>query len=406
VVDYRDSKIYFIFSITFVAIMGVALIAPGLPTIRKEMGLDQTEIGLMVTFFTVPGMFLAPLMGIFSDKLGRKEILTPSLLLFGVAGFLCAFTDQFELLLLLRGLQGIGGAGLLLLTNIIIGDLYASYDRTEVLGRNGSVQNFGMAFYPVLGGILTVVLGWYAPYLLFLLTIPLGLLIWMFLDIPQPKQSSQQVVEYLRGAIHDLQNLDAIIALFAGMCTFALLFGPIMTYFGEFLNQEFQTEADMIGLVLSTSSMAAVIFSFQIRWFAQRWSPSRIFAIGFTLFGISLGMVPFLPTVSFFFLAALIFGIGQGLILPIVLSQILNQAPPERRGIVVSLLSAVLRTGQSLGPVIFGLLLIHFTLGQAFLLIAVVILLISLPPLIKTLITRKTELGDEKHALEAHNYVE
>jgi MFS family permease len=88
------------------------------------------------------------------------------------------------------------------------------------------------------------------------------------------------------------------------------------------------------------------------------------------------------------------------------LSQILKQASPERRGIVVSLLSAVLRTGQSLGPVIFGLLLIPFTLGQVFLLLAVVILLISLPPLIKTFITGKTELGDEKHAAKAHRYVE
>ncbi|MHA2174185.1 MAG: MFS transporter [Candidatus Hodarchaeales archaeon] len=390
-VNYRDSKIYFIFSTTFLAIMGVALIAPGLPTIRKELGLDQAEIGLMVTFFTVPGMFFAPFVGTISDKFGRKEILTPSLLLFGITGSLCAVTDQFELLLFLRGLQGIGGAGLLLLTNIIIGDLYINYDRTEVLGRNGSVQNFGMASYPVIGGILTVIFGWYAPYLLFLLTIPLGLLMWKFLDIPQPKRSSQSIGEYLRGAIQDLQNRDAIVALLAGLGTFALLFGPILTYLGEFLSQEFQTEANMIGLVLSATSMTAVIVSFQIRWFAQRWSPSRIFVTGFTLFGISLIMIPFLPTVISFFVVSFIFGTGQGMIIPIILSQILKHASPERRGIVVSLLSAVLRTGQSFGPFIFGLLLLQFTLGQVFALVGAFILLVSIPPLVKTFLTGKTE---------------
>ncbi|MHA2239731.1 MAG: MFS transporter, partial [Candidatus Hodarchaeales archaeon] len=188
-----------------------------------------------------------------------------------------------------------------------------------------------------------------------------------------------------------LQNRDAIVALLAGLGTFALLFGPILTYLGEFLSQEFQTEANMIGLVLSATSMTAVIVSFQIRWFAQRWSPSRIFVTGFTLFGISLIMIPFLPTVISFFVVSFIFGTGQGMIIPIILSQILKHASPERRGIVVSLLSAVLRTGQSFGPFIFGLLLLQFTLGQVFALVGAFILLVSIPPLVKTFLTGKTE---------------
>jgi MFS transporter, ACDE family, multidrug resistance protein len=75
-------------------------------------GLAGAGRGLLITVFTLPGVFLTPVAGVLSDKFGRKTVLIPSLLLFGVAGGACALARDFELLLGLRVLQGVGAATL------------------------------------------------------------------------------------------------------------------------------------------------------------------------------------------------------------------------------------------------------------------------------------------------------
>ena len=120
----RDRNVYFIFSVTLVAVMGVASITPAFPTIIDYFDLSTTDIGLLITVFTVPGVILTPLMGILADRLGRKSILVPSLILFGAAGVLCAFAQNYHQLLLLRVFQGIGATSLGSINITLVGDLY------------------------------------------------------------------------------------------------------------------------------------------------------------------------------------------------------------------------------------------------------------------------------------------
>ena len=101
-------SIFIILTITIISIMGVSTVLPALPEIEKVFHLNTTEVGLILTVFTLPGVFLAPLAGIIVDKYGRKSVLIPSLLLFGFSGIACAFAPSFHILLLLRIIQGIG----------------------------------------------------------------------------------------------------------------------------------------------------------------------------------------------------------------------------------------------------------------------------------------------------------
>ncbi|MFX0115709.1 MAG: MFS transporter [Candidatus Hodarchaeota archaeon] len=375
-VSYREPRLYFIFSTTLFAVIGVSLIAPILPTMREELELDRAQIGLMVTFFTVPGIFLAPLAGIFADKYGRKAVLVPSLFIFGLAGSACALVNQFEFLLLLRALQGIGGSGLMALATTIIGDLYTGSDRADVLGKNASVLSVGTATYPIIGGFLAALLGWYAPFLLFFLAVPLGMLIWKFADLPSPEKSSNPIKEYFHATLLDLWNIEALLSLLVGIYAFILLYGALYAYSGEFLREKFEADADVIGILLSTSSISTAIFASKARWIAERVSPLKIFTLSLVLQGIALGFIFIIPRIEYFLIVTFFFGAGHGLAVPILQSEIARQAPHERRGIVMSLLSSVIRTGQSLGPLLFGLLLTRFSLSQAFAMMAGITLFI------------------------------
>jgi MFS transporter, ACDE family, multidrug resistance protein len=83
---YRDHNLHVLFGVTLMAVLGVSSITPALPEIRDAFGVTSGQVGLLITVFTLPGIALTPILGILSDRHGRKKILTPALLLFGVAG--------------------------------------------------------------------------------------------------------------------------------------------------------------------------------------------------------------------------------------------------------------------------------------------------------------------------------
>jgi MFS family permease len=57
--------------------------------------ISPQNIGLLITVFTFPTVILSPIIGVMADRFGRKKILVPSLILFGLAGTACAFARDF-----------------------------------------------------------------------------------------------------------------------------------------------------------------------------------------------------------------------------------------------------------------------------------------------------------------------
>src|SRR5690625_4118482 len=104
--------------------MGVSSIAPALPSIVRSFSCTNDQIGLLITFYTLPGIILTLILGVIADRYGRKRVLIPSLFFFGIAVTACAFATSFEHLLFLRDLLGMGSASLGALFLSIIVDLY------------------------------------------------------------------------------------------------------------------------------------------------------------------------------------------------------------------------------------------------------------------------------------------
>src|SRR4051794_41932212 len=94
------------------AVLGASSVGPALPKVADVLGVSSAQVGLLITVFTLPGVLLTPIWGVLSDRHGRKKILVPSLLLFGVAGASCALACDFALPIMLRSLAGVGAAAL------------------------------------------------------------------------------------------------------------------------------------------------------------------------------------------------------------------------------------------------------------------------------------------------------
>ncbi len=109
-------------------------------------------MGVLVSAGTLPGIVMAPVIGLLADRYGRRAVVVPCLVAFGVCGALAGLAPSFGALVAIRFLQGAASAGLVNLAVVIIGDHWDGTDRIRRLGQNSAVLTVSLAVFPPVGG--------------------------------------------------------------------------------------------------------------------------------------------------------------------------------------------------------------------------------------------------------------
>lgn len=349
---YQDRNLQIIFGISLIAVLGVGSITPAFPQLAEALNVAPQNIGLLVTAFTFPTVILGPIIGILADRFGRKKILVPSLILFGIAGTACAFARDFNLLLLLRFIQGIGAASLLSLSVTLIGDLYAGERRPAAMGYNASVSSIGTASYPTIGGALAT-MGWYYPFMLPIVAIPVGLLVLFFLKNPEPK-GERNLKEYLMNALTSLKNRQLFGLFIASAANFLLLYGAYVTYLPLLIRTSFKVSPFTIGLLLSSISVSVAFTSSQLGRLTRRFSETILIRASFVFYAVALLVVPFIPNLWLLLIPTTIFGVGLGIGFPSIQTLLAALAPREYLATVIAVNGTFFGLGQTLGPLLMG----------------------------------------------------
>ncbi len=360
----KNRNLHIIFGVTLIAVLGVASITPAFPIMAKALNINTGQIGLLITAFTLPGIFLTPFLGILADRFGRKKILIPSLLLFAIAGTSCALLSSFESLLIARFFQGVGAAALGALNVTLIGDLFKGHERAAAMGYNASVLSIGTASYPTIGGALAL-LGWNFPFLLPIFALPVAFFALFFLKSPEPKKSTSLKM-YIHLSLRAMRQHDVMSLYLASMMTFIILYGAYLTYFPILLNERFKANSFTIGLIMSSMSASTALTSAQLGWLSHTLSERILIKISFILYTTSLLIIPMVNNIYLFLIATILFGMAQGTNIPSTQSLLAGLAPDEFRAVFMSVNGTVLRIGQTIGPIIAGLTFAYGGLDGAF----------------------------------------
>ncbi len=350
---FQDPNLLIVFAVSLIAILGVASVTPTFPSLRAALNVPVERIGLLITVFTLPTLILGPIIGVFADRIGRKKILVPALILFGIAGFSCAFVRDFNLLLCLRFLQGVGAAPLLSLSVTLIGDLYAGDRRVSAMGYNASVSSIGTALYPTIGGALAT-MGWYFPFMLPIVAIPVGLLVLFGLKNPEP-QGQRNLKAYLSNALITLKNRQLFGLFIASAANFVLLYGAYVTYLPSLIADKFGAEPFTIGLFLSSVSVAIAFTASQLGNLARRYSETTLIRASFVFYAVALAIVPFISSLWLLLIPTTIFGIGLGMGFPSIQTLLATLAPKDYLATVISVNGTFYGLGQTIGPLLMGL---------------------------------------------------
>ncbi|HLH98608.1 MAG TPA: MFS transporter [Xanthobacteraceae bacterium] len=156
----------------FLAAVDQTIVATALPAIVASTG-EAERASWVVVAYLIASTVAAPVYGRLGDEYGRRRLMIVGLAVFIAASMFCALAHSIEVLAAARVLQGLGGGGLMTLSQALIGETIPPRERARYQGYLAGVGISANAFGPVAGGFLAQHFGWQS---IFLINLPLGLL--------------------------------------------------------------------------------------------------------------------------------------------------------------------------------------------------------------------------------------
>ncbi len=162
-----------IFGLMMAMLLGAldqTIVATAMPTIGRDLG-DVDHLPWIVTAYLLAATSATPLYGKLSDIHGRRPMLLVSISTFLVGSVLCALAPTMLVLIIARFIQGIGGGGLLALSQTIAGDILSPRERASYQAYFATAFTTASLAGPVLGGFFAQHLHW---SMIFWINLPLG----------------------------------------------------------------------------------------------------------------------------------------------------------------------------------------------------------------------------------------
>src|SRR5450755_4495926 len=155
----------------FLAALDQTIVATALPTIGRQFH-DVSSLSWVITAYLLASTAVAPVFGTLSDIYGRRAMIIAALSLFIAGSILCALAPNMPVLILARGLQGIGGGGIMPIVQTVISDVVSPRERGQYQAYFSGVWVAAGIGGPILGGVFAEHLHW---SMIFWINLPLAL---------------------------------------------------------------------------------------------------------------------------------------------------------------------------------------------------------------------------------------
>lgn len=354
--------------------LGIQAVAPGLPELQRVLGLTDSQIGLVTTAYVLPGVFLTLPMGMLGDVVGRRLLFASTLVLSGIAALISGLTGSFPLLLAMRIIQGIAFAAVMPLTITLLGEAFVGARRVRAFVGRNSILTGSDVILP-LGGALLAELSWRAPLLAQAVTIPLG--IWALLIMTESRVLSFRRHSYARDLARVVRAESGIwLILLAQFSRFAFKF-VLLAYLPILLVNERGASIAQVGLVISLSAVVTVVTTTQVPGIIRRLRPSLALGGSVLVIAVSLALFALVPGWRWALAAAVVYGIGDGVIAVLNDMYAMHTARSDMRAGMVSVSQTARNVGKLSSPVAMAALVAVSSLPSAFLIMAVLGLVIA-----------------------------
>ncbi|WP_347977840.1 MDR family MFS transporter [Microbacterium sp. ProA8] len=388
------------------------IVSTAMPTIVGELGGVSHQVWI-TTAYILATTIVMPIYGKFGDVLGRRRLFMVAIAIFTLASVGCAFATDFWMFVVFRAIQGLGGGGLMILSQAIIADIVPADQRGKYLGPLGGIFGLAAVAGPLLGGFFVDHLTWQWA---FYINIPIGIAAFFVavFALKLPNKKAEKPIDWLGvlfltaattclifftdfggSADHGWES-TATWAWGAGLVASAGLFvftesraaDPIMPlsmfrnpifvnataigmaigigmfaalgFVPTFLQMSSGTSAAVSGLLMLPMMIGVMGTSIASGLLITKTGKYKIFPIvGTVIVGVAMVLMTTLTASTAIWLICtylFLFGVGLGCIMQVVVLVVQNAVPASDLGTATSTNNYFREVGAALGIAVFGTL--------------------------------------------------
>ncbi len=388
---------------TFMSTLSAGIVNIALPTMSQEFGVSLENIQLVVSFYLLVLTCLLPVFGKLSDMYSRKWMYLGGFITFGVGALLGALSGSLPMMLLARGVQGVGSSAMIATSQALIAQIFHGPSRGKAFGAIGAVVAGGSLAGPAIGGALIQAWGWKS---VFWICIPIAMLgVWRGIYLIPRFNAHKRVKMDWPGAVlytatsfiflyalntaadkgwgSDFILLSFAISLalflafwrrehtakypFLGLSIFqnkTISYGCLVAVLGYtalftnsvllpfYLTDIMQMDPIKIGLLIMPFPVTLAVASAVSGTLNAKWPARVLTTAGFVLLVISTLLFAFIgpaPSISYIVLAQLIMGAGSGTFQVPNNNTVVSAAPKGKLGVVASINALCRNVGMILG---------------------------------------------------------
>ena len=375
------------------------IMTPALPSIAVDLGgLDRMPA--VVTAYLVAATVVMPGYGKLGDRFGRKPVIQVAIAVFAIGAALCGLATSMAQLIAFRAVQGVGGGGLMIGAQAIIGELVSPRERGRYLGLIGAAYVVAVVGGPLLGGLFVDHLGW---RWIFALYPPLALIAFAVLTatLRLPRPSDRPPIDWagalalaavvvgvvLLGQTHDLRWLpvagagaaawlvtiryaadpimpprllrDRAFAIPVGISVLIgfALFGTV-TYMPAFLQIALGVSATRAGLVVTALMIGVLLTAVVSGRLITRTGRYKAYPVaGTAVAAIGLALLAAVRSAVAIGAVMLLIGLGVGLVMQVMVLAAQNAVDYRDLGTATSAVTFFRQIGASAGMAAVGALI-------------------------------------------------
>ncbi len=270
---------------TFLVALDQTIVATAVPSIVHELGGFQ-EFPWLFSVYLLAQAATVPVYGKLADQYGRKPVMYFGIGMFLLGSVLCGAAWSMPVLIVARGLQGLGAGAVQPMGMTILGDSYTLRERAKVQGYVASVWGISSVVGPSIGGVFSQLLSW---RLIFWVNIPMALLAaWMLRRFAERVERRRPRIDYAGAVLLTAATTLLVLGLLESGHSWAWTAWPTPVVFGSALSL-------LVAFVLVERAAAEPILPL---WVFTSGTMRVTSAISLLVGGLLLGLSSYVPTLG------------------------------------------------------------------------------------------------------------
>lgn len=336
-------------------------VSPIAPILMKNFNIGETQIGMLISVFSITGILLALPGGGIINKFGPWKCILAALIALMTGSLIGSYSDTYSMLLFSRIVEGVGMTLIAIAGPSIIGTTVSSKRRGVAMGLFSGYMGIGQVITYNLAPRLVNINGWKGVWWFSTVYIIVFTCIWILLMLKikaftqkVDKVTKTKAEAYINPTSPVLKNRN-LWFLALSICFYIISYVSIQMFLPSYLSSQRGIEMAKASSLVSICCFVGVIFSMVAGLVSDKLGSRRVLGgMSLIISGGLFAIIPFTPTPAFPVLIILL-----GMIPPILPVCVFSAATeviddPSRSGVAMGLISMGQNIGLTVGPTIFG----------------------------------------------------